>query len=597
MSWVFQPSDPMGGAPGEAYANTLTSTGMLPAHVLAREAIQNSVDAGDGKKVRVCFRHATVTASRKDAFIAAAALDAIGARREQLQLASPNCLESLDRPRTPLSLLYVEDHGCVGLDGDPHDRASNFHRLLLSLGDRTKARTAKGSGGSYGYGKAVYSSSSAIRTIFAYTRFLQSDGSEQTRAFGCGYYASHDFSGRSFSGRAWRGKRQQLPAGAPAIVDPLEGRAADELAERLGFETRAAGDLGTTILIVDATVDIPQIVAGVEEWWWPRLVANRLDVEVVDALGQVSVPRPRKNEELRPFIQAFDLARKVAAPKAGTEKVNTLNRLKDLPLGDCGLVVAPLDDRGEPVVRPERRNTVALIRSPLMVVAYQSVSSSQPVVVGTFVSSDEVDPILKKSEPPAHDRWDADSTNLRDASGEGREAVTAVLSRIKAGFRRFQQDAAPPAPPKQRRLSLLERALGTYFRPQGSGPHPPPPPTQSWLHMEFTKQPMPEPTDAGTLRLRGAFVLALDGKASDESVDLKLDLRCPVLEDDGEEGDELDLKIQVDGVVARTDPDDPHLLRFPLERGKKAHVIFESAEYDPSWTVRVRPEVDREVSA
>ena len=46
MSWVFQESDPMGGAPGEAYANTLKSTGMPPEHVLAREAIQNSVDAG-----------------------------------------------------------------------------------------------------------------------------------------------------------------------------------------------------------------------------------------------------------------------------------------------------------------------------------------------------------------------------------------------------------------------------------------------------------------------------------------------------------------------------------------------------------------------
>lgn len=44
MSWVFQESDPMGGAAGEAYANTLKSPAMQ--HVLAREAIQNSVDAG-----------------------------------------------------------------------------------------------------------------------------------------------------------------------------------------------------------------------------------------------------------------------------------------------------------------------------------------------------------------------------------------------------------------------------------------------------------------------------------------------------------------------------------------------------------------------
>ena len=46
MSWIFEDSGPMGGAAGEAYANTLKSPGMQPEHVLAREAIQNSVDAG-----------------------------------------------------------------------------------------------------------------------------------------------------------------------------------------------------------------------------------------------------------------------------------------------------------------------------------------------------------------------------------------------------------------------------------------------------------------------------------------------------------------------------------------------------------------------
>jgi hypothetical protein len=57
MGWLFHASDPMGGAAGEAFANTLKSPGMHPEHVLAREAIQNSVDAGlAGAKVEVHFR-------------------------------------------------------------------------------------------------------------------------------------------------------------------------------------------------------------------------------------------------------------------------------------------------------------------------------------------------------------------------------------------------------------------------------------------------------------------------------------------------------------------------------------------------------------
>ena len=92
MSWVFQESDPMGGAAGEAYANTLKSPGMHPEHVLAREAIQNSVDAEiEGQKARVCFRHKRLINSAKAAFIEAAGLNDLAARAEALELPAPNC--------------------------------------------------------------------------------------------------------------------------------------------------------------------------------------------------------------------------------------------------------------------------------------------------------------------------------------------------------------------------------------------------------------------------------------------------------------------------------------------------------------------------
>jgi hypothetical protein len=56
--WVFQRNDPMGGASGEAFVNALEATGMRPAHVLARESIQNAVDepAEGAEKVAVTFR-------------------------------------------------------------------------------------------------------------------------------------------------------------------------------------------------------------------------------------------------------------------------------------------------------------------------------------------------------------------------------------------------------------------------------------------------------------------------------------------------------------------------------------------------------------
>lgn len=595
MAWVFQESDPMGGAAGEAYANTLKSPGMHPEHVLAREAIQNSVDAGlEGEKVLVRFRHRELTGKEKEAFIEAAGLSDIAERADKLELAGPNCLAKLGKPKEKLSLLYVEDFNAEGLSGDPHDKGSNFFRLLLSLGDRSKARNSKGTGGSYGFGKSVYSSGSAIQTIFAYTRFEGEEG-EKTRIFGCGYYASHEHKGKSFSGRAWLGVKQKSDAAGRTVVDPLEGKAADSLAERLGFELRREGDLGTSILIVDAAVDLQEIVRGVEDWWWPRLVEHQLDVEVIDAEGNEFVPRPKKNDQLKPFIEAFEIARGRAEPKSGEQKFNRLNNLRELQLGTAGFVVAPLQPDGSaPVVRSDRCNSVALIRGPLMVVAYHKVSETAPIVVGAYMAPDEeaVELALKRSEPPAHDRWDPDSANLRDEKGAAKEVVAAVLSRIKAGLKRFQSEAAPPAPPKQRRLSLLERALGAYFKPSGAGPGGVPPAGSSLLHLEFTKQPAAEATTDGKLRLRADFAVTLDGKAEEEVVALEMTLRSPVLEDEDTEGEDLKLDVKWKGVEVTRDDQDERIYRFKLAKGGKAEFSVESEPYDPAWTVRLRPEIE-----
>ena len=132
MSWVFEKSGPMGGAAGEAYANTLKSPGMPPAHVLAREAIQNSVDAGNGAKVAIRFRAVSLANSAKKAFVGASGLAGIAERADALQL-GPNSLSTLDKARTPLQLLYVEDYNTEGLSGAPHDSTSNFYRRLLSV--------------------------------------------------------------------------------------------------------------------------------------------------------------------------------------------------------------------------------------------------------------------------------------------------------------------------------------------------------------------------------------------------------------------------------------------------------------------------------
>jgi hypothetical protein len=75
-SWTFQRTPAMGGATGEAFVNTLFGTGMKSAAVLAREVIQNSVDAAaDSKKVKLTFRRVTLTGKEKRAFVKSLGLD------------------------------------------------------------------------------------------------------------------------------------------------------------------------------------------------------------------------------------------------------------------------------------------------------------------------------------------------------------------------------------------------------------------------------------------------------------------------------------------------------------------------------------------
>lgn len=597
MGWLFHASDPMGGAAGEAFANTLASPGMLPAHVLAREAIQNSVDAGTGGKVEVRFRSDALSGARKAAFIEAAGLSDIAARVADLRLNGPNCLHTLDKPRSAIPLLYVEDYNAIGLGGDPHDPKSNFYRLLLSLGDRSKERESHGvTGGSYGFGKSVYSSNSAIRTIFAYTRFKGAGSSETTRVFGCGYFISHDHKKKLYSGRAWLGAKPRQDELGRVVVDPLENAAADNLAAKLGFKLRGAGEFGASILIVDAAVDMESVVKGVEDWWWPRLEDGKLDVEIHDADGTVRYPKPKKNEALRPFIEAFEIANGRAAPKSGTQKLAQFQKENGVAMGTCGFVVVPFNKDGNPTVGGDRANSVALIRGPLMVVAYLPVSQGSPAAVGVYLAPDEesVEQTLRKSEPPAHDRWDSDSSNLRDESGKNQKTVKSILSRIQSGLRRFQAEASPPTPAKQRRLTQLERALGGYFRPQGQGGGGGIDALPSPLHLEFTKPAYAEATDDGKLRLKSSFAIRLDDTSELDEVELRLRVNCPVMEDNNEEGEDLALTVSVDGVKAQVDAADPWTYRFTLPKSVKAKFKVESESYDPAWTVRLRPDFERE---
>ena len=125
---------------------------------------------------------------------------------------------------------------------------------------------------------------------------------------------------------------------------------------------------------------------------------------------------------------------------------------RQLRLGSLGLIAEPGGWSYEP--DPEegsgdtaQRSLVALVRGPRMVVEYYEAGRSRPFVRGAFVAADEVDELLRQTEPKAHDSW---QVRVDEADDPGRLAVAdAVLRRIREHVRKFRDQLKPAARPAE----------------------------------------------------------------------------------------------------------------------------------------------------
>ena len=584
----------MGGATGEAYTNPLLGTGMEPAAVLAREAIQNSVDAQmSGQKVRVDLRRITLTGTAKADFVAAMGLDpALLSRRNSLKLPRDACLDTLSDEKQPLQLLYIEDYGTSGLHGDPAKSKSHFFRLLLSLGDGAKAREAEGSGGSYGFGKSVYSSNSRIHTLVAYSVFNPAlsgvSPNNHARLMGCGYFNAHEYRDEEYSGRAWFGQ----PKGNGA--EPLVDQDAHSFAEQLGFNKRDKSDWGTSLLIIDCGVDCEMLRESIEEWWWPRLLDDELglDIALFEQAQRLSPPRPRKRSDLRPFIDCFDLAIGRSLPVGEHQRTGAFNKLHDTPLGNFGFAVVGDDTASDEKLR-EKLGCIALLRKPRMIIEYMSVGATLPLpCVGTFVAAPEIDDSLKRSEPASHDKWDSKSGRLSELAPEAREAVTTVLQRLKAGLRKFANDAMPEAPKQDLRLKSLEKLLGGLFRPpttssgsQGATPSDP-------ITINFVEEPhiVAEQT---AIASKGSFRVALAEDADRDKVKIAVQVRCLVQEDEGlSKEDSIPALLHSDEINGSGTTTAEGAVIFELRRDESPLFEFKTDSYNRDWTTHVQVHVE-----
>mgnify|MGYP005844275215 CR=1 FL=1 len=616
MNWYYEEAPPNGGAGGDAFKSSFNGAGKKPAAILARESVQNSVDAGvdPASEIRVDFRFRQLSGDDRTRFFESAMLGDMAGFVDLLDCAEPNCITA---PDSNLELLYIDDYETTGLKGDPTDPSSNLRKLLMELGGSPKVGRGSrdygsdgpAAGGSYGFGKAVYSSNSRLGTIFAFSRTHDDAGNEISVLMGCAYQAAHERDSRHFTGRAWLGKPKELE-GRGVRLDPFINEEAERLAKELGF--RRDQGCGTSILVLDTSIHGSDLISGLEDYWWPRIQRRLLDATVVTSDMVEHVPAPRKKDHLRPFIEAFEIAlgnspvqagksdryelrRKTITDKNGQEQIFALGVLGSTLISEDSEEIF-FDEEHEEMI-----DSVALIRGPFMVVDYHSrwhIRGAVPPAAGCFIAHHDVDGILRLAEPLEHDQWDSNSQRIAKKDPALAELVSTILQRIKFKFTNFQKDAKPREAKEHRALRQLERNLASWFGP--SKPIPPVPPKNP---APISLRPSIEVTAVdGGLRASGEVVLGLSRQAvqaGSEEVDVKLSLTLKVEEEDSvPSGDPIPLSVDpvdesFEKLVERAEkgPDKVFWVGT-VKKGKSSRLRFDSSVYDSSWTVQLLPHAE-----
>jgi hypothetical protein len=595
------------------------------ATLMAREVIQNSWDAASefqaGRRslgreypaFGLTFEFSELSGASRVKFAEAIDLNGLAqqARRASdtgdvtaLGMRRTSVLDHATDPEQLIKVLRIVESGTTGMYG-PFDRAkSKMFLALISLGYTVKA---SGSGGSYGYGKAGLIAGSATRTVIAYSCFEPRDNDKKDgvpitrRLLGMTYWGQHAIEDVSHTGFG------RLGAIRDGWSEPWTNEDADRIAASLGMDLRSADDdtqLGTTFVLLDPVVEPGDLLNAIERNWWPAIQERRFVPIVVEHLeGEKPtrlVPRPLKNPVLAPFVRAHELAttpqdNDVAhefrgdlgelSPALGRRQVGQIGIVADLEGWSYAVDKDEVDDEYASV---RHTSLIALTRSPLMVVEYLQpfgTKNKPPFVRGVFIADEEIDDLLRQTEPKAHDAWVTTDTDLDDGVDRHAPKVAShVLKEISKATKKFQQRLRPPLPKVgDVRLSTLASLFRSVARGDGRNPPPPPPDGDRNVSVR-TNLRIVRDIDGENIRAAGSVKLMLaDSYKESDAVTAKVRVVYRFIED-GRAGEAALLRMHSD--LFESEPDDDGFYRVELNR-KFAVINLESEKYSPDWTGRL----------
>lgn len=559
--WLFLERRPDRPAGGDAFRRMFER--LDPEFALAREAIQNAVDAAADDA------HDSVIVEfelREDCDLGELLGPPYSDHASAKSYVEPDLRLPVEEACRSGRVLLIHDSGTTGLTGDMRTMRSNFYRLMGGLGGSEKS----GGGGSFGFGKAAAILNSQLFTVFAYS--ITGEGEGRRKLWGTSYLDPHKLGREDYLGVGWFCHEESEDA------DPLilEDEAADSIATRLGIRRVRTGETGTTLALVCPSTGMEGLERHVRENWWPRIAERANDAShqliYVREDGKRRPISLEGDKRIRPFLGLYDVARglKQPTPELRRYELTSTRASGNVRLGVLALSLDPDSVEGDDAL-----DGVALVRKPRMVVTYYRPRGFPLGMRGIFIADPGMDSFLRKTEPHEHDDWNEKIPG--PSLDKERQYADLIKKEIRKRVREFMDSYSPPPEAEPKLLPELRRLLGNLFSTSGVGSPPPGSEPISITHRSTRVEQV-----GVKLRLVGSARFTSTAK---EASELNFGVEVRVVESDlGSGGDPLPTIICVGGKTCG--PSEKPSLKRTLEPGESIDVEFETETYEAEWTTK-----------
>jgi hypothetical protein len=411
-----------------------------PIQHLAREIVQNSLDAADDGLVEVRFKNILVKTSevpdvdslRENLLLCRTA--AVG-ESKKAQSFFDEAINILSQEK--ISVLQVSDHSTKGMAG-PSENGKPFYAFMKAKGQSKKSDDT--ATGSFGIGKFAPYAVSKLRSIFVSTVYQDENGEFQQLTQGKSILMSHDKNGERRQGVGFWGRRSKC--------QPVTG-VCDDVAKWIKRSQSVAAfgaSKGSTLNILgfDAIHNWQiHLAVSVAENFFGAIFDGRLRVVVGErfALDKTTIVDFFSDDSVRELIskldnepECFDNCRAyLAAHSGGVEVIE--EESEQLHLGLCQVKI---------IVAEGLPRKVCVLRNGMFITdslaGLRRFSDFKDFVAVFHCQSTKGNELLRAMEPPRHDDFEPARLFGKEEQKKGKKALADLATWIKDALRQHAKD-------------------------------------------------------------------------------------------------------------------------------------------------------------